>query len=93
MAVLALSPLAAWCWGRVRRDGDEVGIIGKQDEVTWHRSKGSEVTTTALGEGAIEGVAADYAVASKFATNFKYSRWGKTKAAWPCDISQMRALG
>ena len=72
--------------GLARRDGDDIGFIGKQDEY-----KGNEVTTTALGEGAIEGVAANYQVASKFSTDFKYSRWGKVAAA-PRDVSALTGL-
>ena len=50
--------------------------------------KGDEITTSAMGEGAIEGIAANYEVASKFATEFKYSRWGKTAAA-PRDVAKL----
>ena len=49
------------------------------------------MTTTALCEGAIEGVAANYEVASKFSTDFKYSRWGKAAAA-PRDVSTLTGL-
>jgi hypothetical protein len=57
-------------------DGDEVGIVGKRDVY-----KGTEFTTTAMGEGAIEGVVSDYAMAGKFATAFKFSRFGLVAAA------------
>jgi len=64
-------------------DQDDLAVIGAQDEY-----KGDEITTTAMGEGAIEGIAADYEVASKFATDFKYSRWGKMVAA-PRDVAKL----
>ena len=41
-----------------------------------------------MGEGAIEGVAADYEMPSKWATEFKYSRFGKV-AAPPRDVSTL----
>jgi hypothetical protein len=80
-AIVAPHGLIGQTW-----DGDDIGFIGKQDEY-----KGNEVTTTALGEGAIEGVAANYQVASKFSTDFKYSRWGKVAAA-PRDVSTLTGL-
>lgn len=64
-------------------DGDDFAVIGNVDEY-----KGAEITTKAMGEGAIEGVAADYEVASKFATTFKFSRWGM-QAAKPRDVSKL----
>ena len=51
-------------------------------------TRGNETSTEAMGEGAIEGVAADYEMASKFATGFKYSRFGKTAAA-PRDATKL----
>ena len=53
-------------------DGDDISVIGATDEY-----KGAEITTKAMGEGAIEGVAADYKMADQFATDFKYSRFRK----------------
>ena len=35
----------------------------------------AEFTTAAMTEGTIEGVAADYQVADKYATQFKFSRF------------------
>ena len=66
-------------------DGDGVGVIGKTDDYKTHDNA---ATTSAMGEGAIEGVAADYEMASKFATHFKYSRYGLTEAK-PRDISKL----
>ena len=48
------------------------------------------VTTSAQGEGAIEGTVADYLVASPFATDFKFSRFGKAQAP-PRGISGLNA--
>ena len=67
-------------------DQDQLAVIGKTDEY-----KGTEVTTGAMGEGAIEGVAADYEVASKFATEFKYSVWNKTSAA-PRNVTALTGI-
>ena len=41
-----------------------------------------------MGEGAIEGVAADYAMADKYAVDFKYSRFGKGEAK-PRDAKKL----
>ena len=41
-----------------------------------------------MGEGAIEGVAAQYKMTSKFATEFAFSRFGKTSAL-PRNVSAM----
>ena len=49
---------------------------------------GKTVVTKAMGEGAIEGVASDYAVNSPFSTNFKFSRFGANKAD-PRDVSKL----
>ena len=51
-------------------------------------TRGGHLLAAALLEGAIEGVAADYAMADRFATDFKYSRFGKT-AAKPRDVSKL----
>ena len=65
-------------------DGDDMGVIGKIDNYN-----SNEVTTSAMGEGAIEGDAADYVMASKFATDFKFSRFG-LKEAKPRDASKLK---
>ena len=41
-----------------------------------------------MSEGAIEGVAADYAMPSRFATDCKYSRFDATSAK-PRDVSKL----
>ena len=64
-------------------DGDGMGVIGNTDNYN-----SNEVTTSAMGEGAIEGDAADYVMASKFATEFKFSRFGLTEAK-PRDVSKL----
>ena len=61
----------------------DVSFIGKTDEY-----KGTEITTSAMGEGAIEGVADDYEVLGKFDTAFKFSRWGLSTAQ-PRDSSKL----
>ena len=49
----------------------------------------NETTTTAMGEGAIEGTAADYEVQDKYSTAFAYSRFGK-KAAAPRNVGILK---
>jgi len=64
-------------------DGDNIGIDGAQDNYT-----AGEVTTKAMAEGAIEGIAADYEMEDKFVTAFKFSRFDAVKAA-PRDVSKL----
>jgi len=64
-------------------DGDNIAVDGAQDDYS-----GKTVVTKAMGEGAIEGVASDYAVNSPFSTNFKFSRFGANKAD-PRDVSKL----
>jgi len=56
-------------------DGDDAPADGLLDDYS-----ASEVTTQAMGEGAIEGKAADYRLKHKFATLFKFSRFDATSA-------------
>jgi hypothetical protein len=56
-------------------DGDGKAISGRQDNYSE-----AVVVTEAMAEGAIEGVASDYRVASPFETLFKYSRFDATMA-------------
>ena len=53
----------------------------------------SVVYTKAMGEGAIEGVAADYEInaVDPYSPTFKYSRFGATKAA-PRDTSKLTGV-
>ena len=69
-------------------DGDAVAVDGAQDDYS-----GSVVHTKAMGEGAIEGVASDYAVAAEdpYAVDFKYSRFDSVSAA-PRDVSKLTGL-
>ena len=55
-------------------DGNSTARRGKLD-VYPSRSLAAEFTTTAWAEGAIEGVANEYAVGTRYATDFKYSRF------------------
>ena len=48
-----------------------------------------KIITRAMGEGAIEGEAADYEVAGGFDTNFKFSRWNRTDAVPPRNVSKL----
>lgn len=64
-------------------DGDMIAVNGKIDE-----DRGSETTTKAQAEGAIEGTWKDYIVESPFATKFKFSRFDLT-AAPRRDISKL----
>jgi hypothetical protein len=66
-------------------DGDNIAVDGAQDDYS-----GKIVITKAMGEGAIEGAASDYAVNphTPFSTDFKFSRFGAKKAG-PRDISKL----
>jgi hypothetical protein len=64
-------------------DGDSVAVDGATDDYT-----GKEITTKAMAEGAIEGVAADYKMAGPFETNYKFTRFDAT-AAKPRDASKL----
>jgi hypothetical protein len=64
-------------------DGDSLKVDGQLDDYTV-----DEVTTQAMAEGAIEGVATDYEMPSRFATAFKYSRFDAVRAS-PRDISTL----
>mmetsp|Transcript_29122 Transcript_29122/g.65948 ORF Transcript_29122/g.65948 Transcript_29122/m.65948 type:complete len:205 (-) Transcript_29122:390-1004(-) len=74
-------------------DQDEIAVDGMLDDYTGMRGPGlshrqSVVITKAMGEGTIEGVAADYEIdpSEPFSTRFKFSRWG-LRAAAPRNIS------
>jgi len=67
-------------------DDDDLAIDGAVDKATK-----DEMTTTAQGEGAIEGVLADYKVAAPFVTAFKYSRFDAV-AAPHRDTSKLTGL-
>jgi len=56
-------------------DGDEVAVSGAQDD---YRHSGSEMTTLAQGDGALEGTLLDYRMQHLFATEFKYTRFEST---------------
>ena len=51
-----------------------------------------EIITRAMAEGAIEGEAADYEVTSGFDTNFVFSRWNRTNALLPRDVSKLTGI-
>ena len=55
-------------------DGTKVPRYGRVDQYP-PLSVPAEFSTAAMAEGAIEGVAADYQVADKYATHFKFSRF------------------
>jgi len=57
-------------------DGDGLPTHGLLDDYSE-----AEVTTKAMGEGAIEGKAADYRVKHALASEFKYNRFDAVKAA------------
>ena len=68
-------------------DGDDADFDGALDT-----DRSAETTTKAQGEGAIEGVLAEYEVPSAFATGFKYSRFGLASAS-PRDVAALVASG
>ena len=65
-------------------DGDNKAVFGKEDEFPVR----GEYTTSAMAEGAIEGVPTDYLMSSPYATDFKYSRFGLDHAS-PRDVSKL----
>jgi len=69
-------------------DGDGKAIDGEQD--AWPES--GEFTTYAMAKGAIEGAPSDYKVATKYATDFKYSRFDATSAE-PRNVAKLVAAG
>lgn len=64
-------------------DGDDLAVDGAVDSY-----RGKEVTTKAMGEGAIEGTANDYIMPSALATSFKYSRFDSLSAQ-PRDVAKL----
>jgi hypothetical protein len=63
-------------------DGDGIAVDGALDDYTvpWGNTDVPHMTTKAMAEGAIEGVAADYALKDPYDPDFKFSRFGKTVA-------------
>lgn len=66
-------------------DGDASAVDGKMDD---YENQGSEVWTTSMAEGGIEGVASDYIVTEKN-FDFLYSRFYATEAP-PRNVSLLR---
>ena len=64
----------------------DFSVIGATDQY-----KGIEFTTSAMGEGAIEGTSKDYEMADKFSTDFKFSRWG-LEMAKPRNVSTLTGV-
>ena len=72
-------------------DRDDVAVDGATDEYATSADGVAAVTTRAQAEGAIEGVAADYALDGRFGTAFRYSRY--TAAPWQlCAHRNVTAL-
>jgi hypothetical protein len=69
-------------------DGDGLAIDGEEDIYP----ESGEFMTYAFAFGAIEGVPDDYMVDTLYSTDFKYSRFDKTKAA-PRDVEKLVASG
>jgi len=69
-------------------DHDQLAVDGAQDDYS-----GKVVVTKAMGEGAIEGTAADYAVSAQnpYSVEFKFSRFDST-AAPVRDVSKLAGL-
>ena len=65
-------------------DGDNKAVFGEEDEFPVR----GEYTTSAMAEGAVEGVPTDYLMSSPYATDFKYSRFGLDHA-FPRDVSKL----
>ena len=73
-------------------DGSDVAVDGKVDSYKYDPKK-PVVRTSAMGEGAIEGVASDYAVlgGSSYGHAFKYSRYDQsaTSSCKPRDPTKL----
>ena len=67
-------------------DGDDVAVSGRVDEYVYPDKLHPVVKTLAQAEGAIEGVAEDYAVKSRFHAAFKFGRFSAT----PVDACAVR---
>jgi len=67
-------------------DGDELAVTGATDDYS-----SNHVITKAMGEGAIEGIHADYLMLGKFSTEFRFSRFSKTHAK-PRDVSALKGV-
>ncbi len=73
-------------------DRDDVAVDGAMDEYATAADGVAAVTTRAQAEGAIEGVAADYALDGRFGTAFRYARYNA--APWQlCAHRNVTALG
>ena len=59
-------------------DGDDAARHGRLDAYPPPNAT-AEFTTSAMAQGAIDGVAAEYVMGSRYATSFKYSAFG----SWP----------
>ena len=79
-------------------DRDKLEVNGARDDYSRlddgrrtadRKQRGGDVTTKAKAEGAIEGVAADYKMASEFSTNFRFSRFDLIAA----PVRNVSALG
>jgi len=68
-------------------DGDGLATDGQVD--VYPRTEGAVFTTYAMAEGAIQGSASDYEVATAYDTRFKYSRYG-THGSPPRNASSLR---
>jgi len=64
-------------------DGDGQGVNGATDDYSTR-----EVTTSAMAEGALEGLASDYKMANKFDVDFRFARFNLI-AAKPRDVSKL----
>ena len=66
-------------------DGSSLAVDGARDPVP---RPGLNLTTTNMGEGAIEGSWRDYLVGSPFETGFRFSRFNRAEAP-PRDVSKL----
>lgn len=69
-------------------DGDDIAVDGAKDKLVEGHN---ESTTSAQGEGAIEGTIHDYRVADEFSIDFKFSRFDATTAK-PRDVTKLTGV-
>ena len=70
-------------------DGDGKPRVGRLDKYP-PRDVNTTFTTTAMAEGAIDGVAADYIVASPFETRFKFASFDYPTAPAAADAVEAK---
>jgi len=67
-------------------DSDDIAVDGAMDD---YKVTQTEIWTKAMAEGSIEGDASEYALATPFSTQFKYSRFDTSVPTPHRDVSKL----